>query len=339
MTRHRRPLALLALACLGLAHISGCSMGYMNLHPGENSALYAHMYSDLINRYDEPYWLWVRGTISGDLNGDGKVEQEVVIATIQKGTPRHPGHIEMALLLVCEKDADGQRQAVARTVIFDRNPVPGAPRPANDIGRADETSLTRVRAQMIQEKKSLKESVIVYFYGDDLPGNVWYAGYTLDGDELRKNLETVMWQDTPGVLATNLDKSLEASDFGYQLLFSVDTVPRDIVRRIDPDAKSPLWGHVFARDAEGVYRQADWRFGEHYKKLENSWNQLYLKAALLEFPARDLAWFEYHMALMNRYTGNAEMSRRLIEKARKGAEDPPLVDAIARFPESAAGSE
>jgi hypothetical protein len=311
----------------------------MNLNPGENSGLYAHMFSDLINRYDQPYWLWVRGSIMGDLDGDGKANQEVVIATIQKGDAKRPGAIEMALLLVCETGSDGQRQAVARTVLFDKNPIPDSPRPENDLASFEEVPLTRVRAQILPGEKTLKESVVVYFYGDTLPGTVWYAGYSLEGNRLEKFLETVMRQGTPGFLASNLDRRLETTPLGFQLVFGVEAVPREIVRRIDPNAKPPLWGHVYSRDHDGIYRQADERFGHHYREVENTWNQLYLNATLADFPPADLAWFEFHMALMNRYTGNEEMARRLMDKARKGAENPLLVEAIARHPDFTAETE
>lgn len=328
--RLRTPLLALALAVIGSAAplLSGCSLGYTNLHPGENSAFYAPLFADIINTYDEPYWLWVRGTIRGDLDGNGRVEEELVIATIQKGTPRQPGPIEMAFLVACEVAPDGTRTSLARTLLFDRNPIPGAPKPVNDLGAVDERPLTRIRAQMIQEKVNLSESVVVYCWGDETPGSVWYAGYSLEDGVLVKNLETAMRQSVPGFLSVNLDRRVDASPLGYQLVFGVEAVPDAIIRKLATSQEAPLWGHVYARNAEGVYLQADERFGSHYRQLESRWNQLYLKAQLNNLPPEELAWFEYHMGIMNHYTGNSDMALALLLRAETGARDPLLQAAV-----------
>ncbi len=47
-----------------------------------------------LTEYDEPHWLWIRGTITGDLDGNGVADEEIVLATIQQGDERRPGPIE-----------------------------------------------------------------------------------------------------------------------------------------------------------------------------------------------------------------------------------------------------
>lgn len=317
------------LAVVSLLAVQGCSIGFTNLHPGENSGLYQHMFSDVITMFDEPYWLWVRGTISGDMNGDGAVNEEIILATIQKGTHSQPGPIEMAFLVVCQIDEDGSRQAIARQLLFDRSPIPRAPKPEYDIDRIVDNPFTRCRAQIIQDKVSLAESVVVYFWTDPLPCSVWYVGYSMLDDKLVKNLETVMWQATPGVLTANLDRSVEASPYGYQLVFSVAAMPTEIAAKIvDSPSDAPLWGHVFARNANGLYEQADARFAENYKKIEAPWNQAYLKAIVKGLPAEELAWFEYHLAILNHYIGSGEMARAYLAKCKENARDQALIDAI-----------
>lgn len=318
--------------CLAsLCAVPGCSMGYSNLHPGENSALYQHLFNDVISLFDEPYWLWVRGTITGDLDGNGKVEEELVIATIQKGTQRQPGPIEMAFLVACKVEENGSRQAIARQLLFDRSPIPNAPRANNDIDHIVDNPFTRCRAQMIQDKVSMGESVVVYFWTDPTPCSVWYVGYALKDGRFVKNLETVMWQNTPGIGTVNLDRSIEARKHGYQLVFSVAALPDKVMAKIGKPSEAPLWGHVFARDDDDVYRQADARFAEHYSKLEGPWNQAYLKAIVKGLAPDELAWFEYHLAIMNHYTGNRDMAEAFIAKAAVTAKDPALVAAIPRI--------
>ena len=331
MLSKRGFLFLLTLFAMGLSLLGlpGCSMGFTNLHPGENSVLYNRLFEDVINTYDEPHWLWVRGTISGDLNGNGIVEEEVILATIQQGTTRDPGPIEKAFLVICEVDPDGNRKAIARTLLFDSNPIPGSPKPVNDLGMVTEAPFTRARAQMVQDKVTLKETVLVYFWSDPTPSSVWYVGFALNEDgSLFKNFETTMYQATPGFLTANLDRSIEASPFGYQLLFSVSAIPPEIFAKLGAPHEAPLWGHVYARGTDGVYRQADERFGEHYRRLENSWNQLYLKAVLNNLPSDELAWFEYHMGIMNHYSGESDMAKRFLQKAEKNARDDMLVRAV-----------
>lgn len=320
--------ALTLIALLALCALPSCSLGYTNLHPGENSALYAPLFNDIINVYDSPHWLWIRGTIAGDMDGNGTLEEEVIVATIQKGDRYNPGPIELAILVVCKKDADDQRVAIARTIIFDRNPIPGSPTPINDLGLGDVTPLTRTRAQMVSDKVTLKETVVVYFWGDEMPGNVWYVGYSLDSGKLVKNFETAMRQPAPGFIAANLDRSIDASPYGYQLIFSAAAIPDPIARKVGSINEIPLWGHVYARGSDGVYKQADVRFGQHYSQIENSWNQFYLRAMIMELPPEELAWFEYHLGLLNNYTGNTDMASRFLEKAAKNARDERLKKAV-----------
>lgn len=322
---------VLCAVLLTLLVVPGCSMGYTNLHPGENSGLYQHLFADIISRYDEPHWLWVRGTISGDLNGDGTVSEEIVLATIQKGTHRAPGPIEMAFLVACSVAADGTRQAIARQLLFDNSPIPRAPKARNDVDRIVDMPFNRCRAQMIQDKVTLTETVLVYFWADPLPGPVWYVGYALGNQKFVKNLETVIWQLTPGVMTQNLDRSIEASPYGYQLVFSVAALPEHIMAKIGKPSEAPMWGHVFARNAQGYYEQADERFGSHYSMVEGQWNQAYLKAIVKGLPPEELAWFEYYLAIMNNYTGTHDLAEAFIAKARNNAVDAPLIEAIPKI--------
>lgn len=319
---------ILSLVLCAAAFLPGCSLGFSNYRPGENDALYSHLFDDIISRYDEPHWLWVRGSIMGDLNGDGKVSEEVVLATIQKGDARRPGAVEMAFLVACDVAADGKRTAIARQLLFDSSPVAAAPKPVNDLGQAGEVDFTRCRAQMVQDKVTLKETVVVCFWGDDDPGTAWYAGYGLGEGGWTKNLEIALWQSSPGFLSANLDKSVEATPLGYQLVFGVSAVPKDILAKIPDAGDAPLWGHVYARNAEGMYEQADERFGEQYRRIQGAWNQMYLKAALAELPPEEMAWFEYHLGMLNRYLGEYNLSSAFLRKAEKNAKDPALVRGV-----------
>lgn len=318
----------MAVACCLFA--GGCSMGYMALHPGENSGLYTPLFADIITSYDEPRWLWVRGVMKGDFDGDGKVDEEAVVATIQTGGERDPGPIEAAFLAVCRVSPTGERTAIARKLLFSDNPVHGAPKPIFDLGLGEVGPFTRVRGQVIQDKVLLAESMVVYFYSDPLPSGVWYTGYRLTGgNRLEQVLETAMRQNTPGILTVNLDKRMESRNLGYQLLFGVSAIPERVAAEIGSPKDAPIWGHIYSRDAGGVYEQSDWKFGEHYRQVENAWNQAYLKAVIQGMPPEDLAWFEYHMGIMNRFTGNREMSDKFLDKAARYARDERLVRAIA----------
>ncbi|MCD7895428.1 MAG: hypothetical protein LUG50_02000 [Planctomycetaceae bacterium] len=327
-SRPRWRAVLLPLVLLALGAASGCSMGFVSLHPGENSALYQPLFTDIISNYDEPYWLWVRGTITGDLNGNGIVDEEIVLATIQKGDERNPGPIEIAILAACTVNADGTRTAIARQLLFDRSPIGRAPKPVNDLGIVRDAPFTRCRAQMVSDKTTLTETVVVYFWSDPTPSSVWYAGFALEDGKLVKNLETVMWQGTPGFLTANLDRSIDASPYGYQLVFGVSAIPDEIFRKIGLPSESPLWGHVYARNEHGYYVQADKRFANNYRQLQGPWNQAYLNASLKGLPPEELAWFEYHLGILNHYTGDAGLSQAFLQRARRNAADPVLQKAV-----------
>ena len=303
-------------------------MGFTNLHPGENSAMYASIFEDIISSYDEPHWLWVRGTISGDLNGNGVVDEEAVIATIQKGDERKPGPIEAAILVACRIEPDGKRTTIARKLLFDSSPIPNAPKPVNDLGVVLDRPFTRCRAQMVQDKVTLTETVVVYFWSDPTPSSVWYKGFALTDEGWKENLESVMWQTTPGFLTVNLDRSIDASPYGYQLAFGVAAIPEPIMSKLGAPHEAPLWGHVFARNKDGRYGQADERFADNYRQVEGAWNQTYLKAVIKGLPPEELAWFEYHLGLLNHYTGNEEMAHGFLNKADKFADDPTLRRAL-----------
>ncbi len=320
--------AALAAALLTAALAGGCSLGFTNMHPGENSALYQHLFDDAISAYDEPHWLWTRGVIGGDLDGDGAISEEIVLATIQKGDARRPGPIEAAFLVACDVSPDGRRTAIARQLLFDSPPIASAPKPANDVNLAVDAPFTRCRAQMVQDKATFRETVVVYFWGDSSPGPVWYAGYGLEDGKWVKNLETALWQRSPGFLTTNLDRSIEATPLGYQLVFGVAAVPDDVIGKITSSGDAPLWGHVYARNREGLYEQADERFGEQYRKIQGEWNQMYLKASLEGLPPEDMAWFEYHLGMLNRYVGERDLARAFLRKAAANAKDPALVRGV-----------
>lgn len=322
-------ILLPALVCLG-ALLPGCTFGYTNFHPGENSALYDELFSDIILAGDGQRWLWIRGVLTGDFRGDGKVAEEAVIATVQKGSLARPGPIESAFLVICDVAENGDRQAIARIMLFDGDPIAAAPKPEYDLWQATPVPLTRTRAQVVQDKVGMKEAVVVYFWGDSLPGSVWYTGYILDDDRgLVKKLETAVWQKTPGFLTVNLDRSIAAAPFGYQLILGATAIPAEIMAKLDNPGEEPTWGHVYARDANGLYHQADRRFGVNYQRLENRWNQIYLKAVFQGLPPDELAWFEYYLGIINSYIDNADMASRFLEKARKNAKDPVLARAIA----------
>lgn len=331
MSRKRLCLTLLAMPVFLWAVFAfpGCA-NYTQLKPGENSAFYTSLFHDVISSYDEPHWLWIRGTAPLDFNGDGKTLEEAVIATIQAGTEKRPGPIESAFLLICSVNPDGERTTLARTLLFDTNPLKSAPRAENDLGMFREVPLTRVRAQVVSDKTTFKETVVVYFWGDEQPGSVWYAGFCQQDDRLAKIMETVVWQNSPGILVTNLDRRIETSGYGYQLVTSISTIPPEIMRKIDPGRSAPLWAHVFARDDQGIYRQADARYAVHYRQLKASWNQIYLKAVMHELSNAELAWFEYHLGLLNYYLGDLDLASRFLNKASENAEEDILREGTAK---------
>ncbi|MDR1535055.1 MAG: hypothetical protein LBU64_08155 [Planctomycetota bacterium] len=313
---------------LGLI-FSGCSLGFLRLGPEESASLYGEILRDFLPSGDSRNWAYARGSISGDFNGDGKADEEALVVTIQDGTRKRPGNIQTAHLLILSNARDSPRRIIARTELFAGNPIPGAPRPESELDQATEIPLMNVGAQIIPDPISPKVDLVIYFWGETRPGGVWYAGYSLEnGGALRKILETSLWQQTPGFLAVNLDKNPESGWKKRQLLFAVPSLPGPLADRLGKSGEIPLWGHVFARDDGGNYRQADRVYAGHYHNIADKWNQAYLKALLDGLPPGDLAWFEYRLGLLNLYTGNPDLAGKFFDRAEKGNADEKLAKAI-----------
>lgn len=326
---HTGALFLTGALAAALA-LPGCSLGFRNLHPGEEGRIYDPLFSDIINRFDSPEWLWVRGVISGDFDADGDVAEEAVVATIQKGNERAPGGIDSAYLAICRLEPNGGRTAIARAPLFDGNPVPRAARPDKDAGGFKVEPLRSARAQVVQNKSGVGDSVMVFAWGESSPTSVWYALYRLRDGMLEKIFETALWQDQPGFATENLDKRAGSASPGYQMVFPVSGLPLEVVEKLGGWREAPVWGHVYGMDENGVYRQADELFGENYARIENQWNQSYLKAILYNFENAELAWFEYHLGMLNHYAGKRDIAARLFDKAGANAADAALLAAIAK---------
>ena len=323
-------LAILTVVfCATLALAGGCSLGYRNMHPDEDSAIYSPLFNDIITRFDEPQWLWTRGTIGGDFDSDKKAEEEAVIATIQSGDKRNPNPIEKAYLVISKIDQDKNRTAIARTLIFDSGAIPRSQPAVNNAHLSEASPMTHVRAQLVPDKQGLGDSIIVYLWGDEQPANVWFRGFKLENSNLVQVLDMTMCQTTPGFALANLQIGTGPKAKNFQLIFPSAALPDNVISKMEDDFKPPLWGNVFALDADGIYRQADEQFGEHYVRIENEWNQAYLNALLVHnLDAADLAWFEFHLGLLNHFTGKDTIAKSFLDKAKKNADNIRLSTAI-----------
>ena len=309
----------------------GCSLGFRNMHPGEESAIYSPLFTDIITRFDSPEWLWTRGTISGDFSLSDEFREEAVIATIQTGDTRSPDPIDAAYLAICKIDPSGARTALARTLLFDANPIPRSRSVDNNAYLPEARPMRNVRAQVIQDKFGLGEYIVVYFWDDSRPANVWFCGYKLEGGNLVRILDISLCQTNPGVAKANLDTGFTSkASGGFQLVFPSAALPDEIVAKMGEGFEPPLWGNVFAMDDKGHYRQADERYGKNYARIENSWNQAYLQALMVDrLDAADLAWFEYHLGLLYYFIGREAMAATFLGKAKSNADDARLSAAVA----------
>ncbi len=315
------------LACL--AALAGCSLGYRNMHPYEESAIYSPLFEDIITRFDAPEWLWTRGTVSGDFDSSGEVNEEAVIATIQTGERHNSNPILAAYLVVARVEENGTRTAIARTKLFDSDPFATATGIDNNVYNAKSAPLRFARAQAIPDKSRLGDFICVYFWSDGKPNNVWHAGYRLRNGMLEKVYDLAIAQFSPGMTYANLDKRPKPVD-GFQLIFPSAALPPEVSSKLDSEVEVPLWGHVFLQDDKGYYHQDDHIFGSNYTKIENTWNQAYLKALTTDaFLPSDLAWFEYHLGMINIFIGKPEMAKGFLEKADKNSRDESLSKAIA----------
>lgn len=328
--RTTRIASLIALALLS-ALVAGCSLGYRNLHPGEDSAIYAPLFDDIITRHDSPEWLWTRGTIAGDFDADSKVDEEAVIATIQAGDRDKPGRILEAFLVVCKINADGSRTAIARTKLFDQNPIATAVKVENGVFVPSPQPLTNARAQIVTSRTQFGDTIIVFFWGDDYPANTWYAAYIIQDGMLVKTLDIALAQFNHGVIQTNFERSVLSDVNDYQLAVSEAALPESITRKLGESFTPPLWGHIFAKDVNGFYRQCDAVYGDQYSRTQDSWSQAYLQAMMIgELNSSELAWFEYYLGMIHHFMGKNDMSGKYLDKAAKGATDPRLVAAVEK---------
>jgi hypothetical protein len=287
------------------------------------------MFEDVVNRFDDPKWLWVRGVVNGDFDANAAADQEAVIATIQGGSRRAPGPIESAYLLICRVGPGGKRSPTSRIKLFDSHPAPTAPRPAHDATPLVVEPLIHARAQVLPDKLKLGDSVMVYFWGGSYPTTVWYACFASEDDALTKTFEGCFWQTNRGVAALNLDKRGGRDSFGYQFVRPVAPFPEELAHKIGGWRRAPTWGHVYTPLREGGYAQADALYGDHYDRIENEWNEKYLEVLYGDLTQSELAWYEYHLGLLAHYTGKQALVKRYLDKAARNAADDILSEAIA----------
>ncbi|MDR2392410.1 MAG: hypothetical protein LBE84_12135 [Planctomycetota bacterium] len=316
--------------------LAGCSLGFARLGPNDDASKYKKFLGDLNDLHGDDHWAWVRGYAIGDFTGDGQVDEAIVV-TFQAGTFRSPGTIRAAYLLILAKEKDDSTRLLAKTELFVGSPFLGSPRPENEIDWIDDVPLTRVRAQTIPDKVSTKEDICVYFWGESLPGSVWYAGFSVDKNgSLEKTFETSLRQRTPGFLVLNLDKSSENARRGYQLAFDEMALPEDLAARFGSRREAPTWGHIFARGDgadDRVYRQADRLFASYFTEILACWNHAYIKATFEGFPAGDMAWIEYRTGILHFYNGDSDLAVKLLERGERGAADTRLAGAIRKVRE------
>lgn len=323
-----------ALTALLLFSLAGCTSGFKNLLPHEKSTIYNPLFYDLTHRFDSPEWLWVRGSFTGNFDGDSTSEKEAVIATLQAGDELNPGPIKTAYLVVSKITGPEERFPLARIKLFSDNPLAHPNKVEGSVFQPEMSELYQVSAQTIRRKLSRQEDIAVFFFDNAHPANVWLTVYQLTPAGLVKKLDISLRQDSPGLLPLSLSKWPEGIDNEFQLVIPSASLPDSLVKRLGKDFVRPLWGHVFDYDrSSGLYYQADGRYGEYYVNIANAWNQAYLTALLQgDIDNSDLAWFEYHLALLNHRLGRDATARKFLDKASQGAKDE-LRQSVARAEE------
>lgn len=316
---HRRAVLVLSAAVLamGLALGSaGCLVLTFQKFKADAVTPYDGFFDDLATPLDHPQWVWVRGVVTGDFDGDSQAKEEAIVATIQSGDKRTPGPVEKAYLLFCAVDNDDKRTVMSRHLIFDKSPIAEADRPdwvlTPDFS---EVPIFNISAQAVADRVKVADTVVIIAWGERLPGPIWYGGYSLHDGEFHQELDIAAWQAAPGLMVRNIDRRGVAENRGRQLVVRQDVLPPVLATALGDKSATPLWGNIYTRDENGIFYQADDTFGSEYSLVQAEWLRTYEKAKLLNVPPEDLAIIEFYVGLLHSHIRDISLAEGFLRLA------------------------
>lgn len=261
--------AKIGFGFLGALVLAGCMSG--NFHGYQPNEV--EEYDSLLEPVKGEQWYWVRGKALGDLDGDRK-DEEVVLVTLQGGLPSKPGPIDKAVLLFCHRNESGRPQLLCRTTAFDR---------ARSFGEAalpKQVYLPRPQAEprqasckVIEYDQSGRSLALVSLWDESnkqVNVQAWHAAFTLENSAAKRVFAVLATQVAPLVEAPDLDKDGRAELVVTQAVLPAASLTRQT--ELDP----PVWPSVFSLNAEGVYVQNNAAFPRAYGELLLPWYENYV---------------------------------------------------------------
>ncbi len=309
------------LLLLGVCLLSGCSyLGYQRYRPKEINE-YDEMLADPLEASGDQGWLWVRGKVSGDLDAD-KNDEEVVIATWQKGDMTAPAPFTRAILLICRRSPKGELDLLLRRSIFEgARSMNEASLPASVHLARPESAMRNCAVTIVDVGSSGEGLILVSLWGTESQTTpAWHAGYRFVHEKgrpatLRRVFCTLAIQRDVGVITADLDK-----DGLEELLLNQMVISPQVLPSVE-GLESPQWLSVFTSAEDGGYRQATSEFPAAHAELLLSWYQTYVQALHGGAASEALAPLEYYIGQIHRFCGQAAVATRFLRRAQKAGDD------------------
>jgi hypothetical protein len=331
--------AILTFLCLNMLLAQGCvSWGYQKYKPNENNE-YDAMLDGLVSPFAaEKKWIWSRGKVFGDLDGDGK-DEETVVATIQGGTPDVPEPITRAFLLICNRDANGKLSLRYRVNLFDAGKsLEKAPTPVGLAFPPEVLPMKDCSLQIVDSDASDRSLLLASFSSAEKDGcaSAWHTAYRLDkqqGDAALKCVFSLLcWQKDAAVATMDIDK-----DGIDEFIIEQSVVPAASILGTH-ETEFPKWISVYKVGSDGVYVQADEEFRRMYRPVMLDWYKQYVSLLHAEAknPAQSL--YEYYLGRMHFYLGEFHIAERFATKSLENSSDVRITAVATDLLQKAKGA-
>ncbi len=308
----------------------GCSyLGYQEFRPREIGQ-YDRMLVDPAAATISDGWLWTRGKVEGDLDGDRK-DEEVILATIQGGTVDKPKPFTKAILLIRGLDANNTYKVLLRRNIFLAvNSMDQAALPRHLHLPLPGTSMRRCSAKIVDIDNSGRGIILVSLWGN-MPDRricAWHAGYrfrTGDGgaNSLQRVFLSLAIQQDPEIEITDLDQ-----DGVNELVLRQSPLPQNSDMNAN-GIETPDWLSVFARNGKGEFKQQNAAHAAAYDdNLLLGWYQNYFISCLGGASNAETAVFEYYIGEIYRYRKNFALAKTFLARAAKNTTSPRLRNLV-----------
>lgn len=304
----------LVVSGVGIGLTAGCiSLGYISFRPQEVA-----IYDEFLEPVKEPLWTWVRGKVSGDLDGDGQSE-EAVLATVHDGSRSSPGPFRSVTLLICRREKKEKIELKFRREIYREGAKTSDRLPAEVLLDPTPSPMHHCSASIVEGENKKAGLLVISLWGEAEKGRcwTWHGAFRLTPENLENVFSTYAIQTEPTLEILDLDRDgtpeIVVPSSVFPPLASSPTAPP-----FSNELSPLLWKSVFVLGPERRYLQDNRKHPKLYDDLTLAWQEHYAYQILLRQPPEILAEYEYYLGLLHSYRKRPGLSRLYLEKVISG---------------------